>query len=160
MNIRVGQAIEYETKNSGIVRGVISKVCNEYLEFFEVKHVTSYTRCYDELGAVRETDANKVKLRDCPSPFVSLSKGQKGGVYALADIDNPLILTKEDYLKYHVKILDDGDIISERDMYAIFHHPWLDQQQKELRRQRRLSELDDKFGDIGSNMPTDEFQKE
>ena len=84
-----------------------------------------------------------------------MTHGEKGGVYALADIDNPIKLTKEQCEKYYVTVLDDGATISDRDMYEIFNHPWVDQKQKELninesiqKHNERVRDLDDKFGGI------------
>lgn len=136
--MKIGQAIEYKNEHSIVVRGVITNKHENYIEYFEVKSADRYTRCYDDVGAVRETDADKVRLKDCPTPFYRLCHGKKGGVYALADVNNPQILTKEQCEKYHVTVLDNGATISKRDMHEIFHHPWIDQlqKQKEIRSKR------------------------
>ena len=102
-----------------------------------MKSADRYTRCYDDVGAVRETDADKVRLKDCPTPFYRLCRGKKDGVYALADVNNPQILTKEQCEKYHVTVLDNGATISKRDMHEIFHHPWIDEMQKQKIMERR-----------------------
>ena len=90
--MKIGQAIEYKNEHSIVVRGVITNKHENYIEYFEVKSADIYTRCYDDVGAVRETDADKVRLKDCPTPFYRLCRGKKGGVYALADVNNPQIL--------------------------------------------------------------------
>lgn len=81
--MKIGQAIEYKNEHSLVVRGVITNKHENYIEYFEVKSADRYTRCYDDVGAVRETDADKVRLKDCPTPFYRLCRGKKGGVYAL-----------------------------------------------------------------------------
>lgn len=135
--MKIGQAIEYKNEHSLVVRGVITNKHENYIEYFEVKSADRYTRCYDDVGAVRETDADKVRLKDCPTPFYRLCRGKKGGVYALADVNNPQILTKEQCEKYHVTVLDNGATISKRDMHEIFHHPWIDEMQKQKIMERR-----------------------
>ena len=135
--MKIGQAIEYKNEHSIVVRGVITNKYENYIEYFEVKSADRYTRCYDDVGAVRETDADKVRLKDCPTPFYRLCRGKKGGVYALADVNNPQILTKEQCEKYHVTVLDNGATISKRDMHEIFHHPWIDEMQKQKIMERR-----------------------
>ena len=135
--MKIGQAIEYKNEHSIVVRGVITNKHENYIEYFEVKSADRYTRCYDDVGAVRETDADKVRLKDCPTPFYRLCRGKKGGVYALADVNNPQILTKEQCEKYHVTVLDNGATISKRDMHEIFHHPWIDEMQKQKIMERR-----------------------
>ena len=135
--MKIGQAIEYKNEHSIVVRGVITNKHENYTEYFEVKSADRYTRCYDDVGAVRETDADKVRLKDCPTPFYRLCRGKKGGVYALADVNNPQILTKEQCEKYHVTVLDNGATISKRDMHEIFHHPWIDEMQKQKIMERR-----------------------
>ena len=135
--MKIGQAIEYKNEHSLVVRGVIKNKHENYIEYFEVKSADRYTRCYDDVGAVRETDADKVRLKDCPTPFYRLCRGKKGGVYALADVNNPQILTKEQCEKYHVTVLDNGATISKRDMHEIFHHPWIDEMQKQKIMERR-----------------------
>lgn len=135
--MKIGQAIEYKNEHSIVVRGVITNKHENYIEYFEVKSADRYTRCYDDVGAVRETDADKVRLKDCPTPFYRLCRGKKGGVYALADVNNPQILTKEQCEKYHVTVLDNGATISKRDMHEMFHHPWIDEIQKQKIMERR-----------------------
>ena len=135
--MKIGQAIEYKNEHSIVVRGVITNKHENYIEYFEVKSADRYTRCYDDVGAVRETDADKVRLKDCPTPFYRLCRGKKGGVYALADVNNPQILTKEQCEKYHVTVLDNGATISKRDMPEMFHHPWIDEMQKQKIMERR-----------------------
>lgn len=135
--MKIGQAIEYKNEHSIVVRGVITNKHENYIEYFEVKSADRYTRCYDDVGAVRETDADKVRLKDCPTPFYRLCRGKKGGVYALANVNNPQILTKEQCEKYHVTVLDNGATISKRDMHEIFHHPWIDEMQKQKIMERR-----------------------
>lgn len=135
--MKIGQAIEYKNEHSIVVRGVITNKHENYIEYFEVKSADRYTRCYDDVGAVRETDADKVRLKDCPTPFYRLCRGKKGGVYALADVNNPQILTKEQCEKYHVTVLDNGATISKRDMHEIFHHPWIDEMHKQKIMERR-----------------------
>lgn len=135
--MKIGQAIEYKNEHSIVVRGVITNKHENYIEYFEVKSADRYTRCYDDVGAVRETDADKVRLKDCPTPFYRLCRGKKGGVYALADVNNPQILTKDQCEKYHVTVLDNGATISKRDMHEIFHHPWIDEMQKQKIMERR-----------------------
>lgn len=135
--MKIGQAIEYKNEHSIVVRGVITNKHENYIEYFEVKSADRYTRCYDDVGAVRETDADKVRLKDCPTPFYRLCRGKKGGVYALADVNNPQILTREQCEKYHVTVLDNGATISKRDMHEIFHHPWIDEMQKQKIMERR-----------------------
>ena len=56
---------------------------------------------------------------------------------ALADVNNPQILTKEQCEKYHVTVLDNGATISKRDMHELFHHPWIDEMQKQKIMERR-----------------------
>lgn len=56
---------------------------------------------------------------------------------ALADVNNPQILTNEQCKKYHVTVLDNGATISKRDMHEIFHHPWIDEMQKQKIMERR-----------------------
>lgn len=135
--MKIGQAIEYKNEHSIVVRGVITNKHENYIEYFEVKSADRYTRCYDDVGAVRETDADKVRLKDCPTPFYRLCRGKKGGVYALADVNNPQILTREQCEKYHVTVLDNGATISKRDMHEMFHHPWIDEMQKQKIMERR-----------------------
>ena len=150
--MKIGQAIEYKNEHSIVVRGVITNKYENYIEYFEVKSADRYTRCYDDVGAVRETDADKVRLKDCPTPFYRLCRGKKGGVYALADVNNPQILTKEQCEKYHVTVLDNGATISKRDMHEIFHHPWIDEMQKQKIMERRKG--------ININIICDDEEKE
>ena len=150
--MKIGQAIEYKNEHSIVVRGVITNKHENYIEYFEVKSADRYTRCYDDVGAVRETDADKVRLKDCPTPFYRLCRGKKGGVYALADVNNPQILTKEQCEKYHVTVLDNGATISKRDMHEMFHHPWIDEIQKQKIMERRKG--------ININIICDDEEKE
>lgn len=113
------------------------------------KQATEFTKCYDELGAKYPEDKDNVRLKDCPPPFMQLSRGADGGVYALADINNPIVFTKEQCIKYHVTVLDKGEKISDRDMNEIFNHPWDEQKQKQI--ELRRSQAMDKYGGIENN---------
>ncbi len=75
----------------------------------------------------------------------------------MADIDHPIIFTKEQCQQYHVFVLDHGKQISKKDMEQIFNHPWMDQMQKEKLRNRRNSivrDLENKF-DFGKTNEKD-----
>ncbi len=155
MNIEMGQAIMYKNERRGIGYGVIIHSTENSISFIEIDRITEFTKCYDELGARYPEDKDNVRLKDCPAPFKLLSRNIEGGVYALADVDNPIVFTKEQCEKYHVTVLDNGATISQRDMDEIFNHPWMDQKQKELKlnesiqkHNERIRDLDDKFGGI------------
>ncbi len=163
MSIEKGHVIHYKISEPYYEgNAVVIEVSDRNGTIFcvEVKQATEFTKCYDELGAKYPGDKDNVRLKDCPPPFMRLSRGVEGGVYALADIDNPIIFTKEQCEKYHVTILDRGEKISQRDMDEIFNHPWIDQKQKELkinesiqRRKERVRDLDDKYGGIVNDTP-------
>ena len=170
MNIEKGHVIHYKIcepyyEGNAVVIGVSDR--NDTIFCVEVKRATEFTKCYDELGARYPEDKDNVRLKDCPPPFKQLSRGIDGGVYALADINNPIRLTKEQCEKYHVMLLDGGATISDRDMHEIFNHPWMDQKQKELKRSEsiqkhneRIRDLDDKFGGIvNDTSEKDEIQR-
>lgn len=53
----------------------------------------------------------------------------------MADIDNPIVFTKEQCEKYQVTVIDKE--VSKRDMHEIFHHPWRDEMQKQKIMERR-----------------------
>lgn len=160
MSIKKGQAIQYEKVHGGEGYGIIISTTKDSISFVEAKRYDRYSKCYDDSGASYEKHKDNVRLKDCPAPFTELSNGDKGGVYVVADIDNPIKLTKEQCEKYHVTILDNGATISDRDMHEIFHHPWMDQKQKELKisesiqkHKERIRDLDDKFGGIQNDTP-------
>ena len=151
MGIEIGRAITYKNERRGVGYGVIIHSTENSISFVEVDRITEFTKCYDELGAKYPEDKDNVRLKDCPPPFKQLSRGVDGGVYALADINNPIIFTKEQCEKYHVTILDRGEKISKRDMDEIFYHPWDEQKQKQL--ELRRNQAVDKFGDIENDTP-------
>ena len=151
MGIEIGRAITYKNERRGVGYGVIIHSTENSISFVEVDRITEFTKCYDELGAKYPEDKDPVRLKDCPPPFKQLSRGVDGGVYALADINNPIIFTKEQCEKYHVTILDRGEKISKRDMDEIFYHPWDEQKQKQL--ELRRNQAVDKFGDIENDTP-------
>lgn len=132
------QAIEYETKWGGVMQGVIINATDKYVMFCEVKPVTKYTKCYDDMNADKDRDCDNVRLKDSPPPFRDISNGKKGGVYAVADIQHPYVMAKDDLRKCNGRVLDNGKMISVHDMHNILNHPWLDQKQKEMRHNKRL----------------------
>ncbi|MBU5446324.1 hypothetical protein [Blautia sp. MSJ-36] len=155
MNIEMGQAITYKNERRGIGYGVIIHSTENSISFVEIDRITEFTKCYDELGARYPEDKDNVRLKDCPPPFKQLSRGVDGGVYALADINNPIVFTKEQCIKYHVTVLDKGEKISDRDMNEIFNHPWDEQKQKQI--ELRRSQAVDKFGGIVNDTPDDSY---
>ena len=158
MNIEMGQAITYKNERRGIGYGVIIHSTENSISFVEIDRITEFTKCYDELGAKYPEDKDNVRLKDCPPPFMQLSRGVDGGVYALADINNPIIFTKEQCEKYHVTILDRGEKISKRDMDEIFNHPWDEQKQKQLEL-RRNQAVDEFGGIVNDTSEKDEIQR-
>lgn len=137
MNMKKGQVITYKNKRRGIGYGVIIHSTENSISFVEVDRATEFTKCYDEPGAKYPEDKDNVRLKDYSSLFKTLSNGREGGIYALADIDNPIVFTKEQCEKYQVTVIDKE--VSKRDMHEIFHHPWMDQLQKQktIRSKRR-----------------------
>lgn len=133
--MKKGQIITYKNKRRGIGYGVIIHSTENSISFVEVDHATEFTKCYDEPGAKYPEDKDNVRLKDYPSPFKTLSNGREGGIYALADIDNPIVFTKEQCEKYQVTVIDKE--VSKRDMHEIFHHPWIDEMQKQKIMERR-----------------------
>ena len=61
----------------------------------DVDYKDDLVRCYDEIGANYERDRNNVQLKHCPPPFTKVSRGVPGKVYAMADMENPVILQKK-----------------------------------------------------------------
>ena len=135
MNMKKGQVITYKNKRRGIGYGVIIRSTENSISFVEVDRATEFTKCYDEPGAKYPEDKDNVRLKDYPSPFKTLSNGREGGIYALADIDNPIVFTKEQCEKYQVTVIDKE--VSKRDMHEMFHHPWIDEMQKQKIMERR-----------------------
>ena len=54
-----------------------------------------------------------------------------GKVYAMADMENPVILQKSYLSAYSLQILERGTKVPNADMKKIFNHPWEDQLQKQ-----------------------------
>ena len=133
--MKKGQVITYKNKRRGIGYGVIIRSTENSISFVEVDRATEFTKCYDEPGAKYPEDKDNVRLKDYPSPFKTLSNGREGGIYALADIDNPIVFTKEQCEKYQVTVIDKE--VSKRDMHEMFHHPWIDEMQKQKIMERR-----------------------
>ena len=133
--MKKGQVITYKNKRRGIGYGVIIHSTENSISFVEVDRATEFTKCYDEPGAKYPEDKDNVRLKDYPSPFKTLSNGREGGIYALADIDNPIVFTKEQCEKYQVTVIDKE--VSKRDMHEMFHHPWIDEMQKQKIMERR-----------------------
>lgn len=153
MNIEVGQAIQYDKiRGLEVGYGVVVNVLDSYIEFVEVDVVNEFVKCYDDEGAIYPNDKDNVRLKDCPLPFLRLSGGQKGGVYALADMDNLCSLKKDDVIKLHVQVLDGGKCISECDMDEILHHPWPKQLEKQ-KTFRELPKVADQLDDDGMIIP-------
>ena len=131
----MGQVITYKNKRRGIGYGVIIRSTENSISFVEVDRATEFTKCYDEPGAKYPEDKDNVRLKDYPSPFKTLSNRREGAIYALADIDNPIVFTKEQCEKYQVTVIDKE--VSKRDMHEMFHHPWIDEMQKQKIMERR-----------------------
>ena len=133
--MKKGQVITYKNKRRGIGYGVIIRSTENSISFVEVDRATEFTKCYDEPGAKYPEDKDNVRLKDYPSPFKTLSNRREGAIYALADIDNPIVFTKEQCEKYQVTVIDKE--VSKRDMHEMFHHPWIDEMQKQKIMERR-----------------------
>ena len=97
----------------------------------DVDYKDDWVRCYDEVGANYERDRNNVQLKHCSPPFTKVSRGVPGKVYAMADMENPVILQKSYLSAYSLQILERGIKVPNADMKKIFDHPWEDQLQKQ-----------------------------
>lgn len=80
-------------KNMGVVwgyghfrlHGVITDVSSDAVTVMPVLSLDCDVKCYDEPGAVYDTDRDNVRLKDCPPPFSRLCAfSERGGCYALA----------------------------------------------------------------------------
>lgn len=130
MDLQVGQAVRYDY-------GVIVDVDEKSVGIVDVDYKDNFVRCYDEVGANYERDRNNVQLKHCPPPFTKVSRGVPGRVYAMADMENPVILQKSHLPAYSLQILERGRKVPNVDMKKIFDHPWEDQLQKQKTMHRR-----------------------
>lgn len=141
MDFQVGQAISYKYGSPSYrQQGVIIGVDDNAIDVVSVNRKNGIIKCYDEPGADYHRDRNHVRLRNCPPPFSSLTSNRPGMAYANADIENPVVLRKDNLAKYQVQILENGRKVPKADMDKIFDHPWEDQlqQQKTMPRRRGI----------------------
>lgn len=138
MDLQVGQAVRYDYGNPRYMHyGVIVEVDEKSVGIVDVDYKDNFVRCYDEVGANYERDRNNVQLKHCPPPFTKVSRGVPGRVYAMADMENPVILQKSHLPAYSLQILERGTKVPNADMKKIFDHPWEDQLQKQKTMRRR-----------------------
>ena len=140
MDFQVGQAISYKYGSPSYrQQGVIIGVDDNAIDVVSVNRKNGIIKCYDEPGADYYRDRNHVRLRNCPPPFSSLTSNRPGMAYANADIENLVVLHKDNLAEYQVQILEDGRKVPKADMDKIFDHPWIDemQKQKTMRNERR-----------------------
>mgnify|MGYP004516873975 CR=1 FL=1 len=138
MDLQVGQAVRYDYGNPRYMHyGVIVDVDEKSVGIVDVDYKDDLVRCYDEVGANYERDRNNVQLKHCPPPFTKVSRGVPGRVYAMADMENPVILQKSHLPAYSLQILERGTKVPNADMKKIFEHPWEDQLQKQKTMRRR-----------------------
>lgn len=138
MDFQVGQAISYKYGSPSYrQQGVIIGVDDNAIDVVSVNRKNGIIKCYDEPGADYYRDRNHVRLRNCPPPFSSLTSNRPGMAYANADIENPVVLRKDNLAEYQVQILEDGRKVPKADMDKIFDHPWEDQLQKQKTMHRR-----------------------
>lgn len=138
MDFQVGQAISYKYGSPSYrQQGVIIGVDDNTIDIVSVNRKNGIIKCYDEPGADYYRDRNHVRLRNCPPPFSSLTSNRPGMAYANADIENPVVLRKDNLAEYQVQILESGRKVPKADMDKIFDHPWEDQLQKQKTMHRR-----------------------
>lgn len=138
MDLQVGQAVRYDYGNPRYMHyGVIVDVDEKSVGIVDVDYKDNFVRCYDEVGANYERDRNNVQLKHCPPPFTKVSRGVPGRVYAMADMENPVILQKNQLPAYALQILERGTKVPNADMKKILEHPWEDQLQKQKTMRRR-----------------------
>lgn len=138
MDFQVGQAISYKYGSPSYrQQGVIIGVDDNTIDIVSVNRKNGIIKCYDEPGADYYRDRNHVRLRNCPPPFSSLTSNRPGMAYANADIENPVVLRKDNLAEYQVQILENGRKVPKADMDKIFDHPWEDQLQKQKTMRRR-----------------------
>lgn len=140
MDFQVGQAISYKYESPSYrQQGVIIGVNDNTIDVVSVNRKNGIIKCYDEPGVDYYRDRNHVRLRNCPPPFSNLTSNRPGMAYANADIENPVVLCKDNLAEYQVQILEDGRKVPKADMDKIFDHSWIDemQKQKTMRNERR-----------------------
>ena len=138
MDFQVGQAISYKYGSPSYrQQGVIIGVDDNTIDIVSVNRKNGIIKCYDEPGADYYRDRNHVRLRNCPPPFSSLTSNRPGMAYVNADIENPVVLRKDNLAEYQVQILENGRKVPKADMDKIFDHPWEEQLQKQKTMHRR-----------------------
>ena len=138
MDFQVGQAISYKYGSPSYrQQGVIIGVDDNAIDVVSVNRKNGIIKCYDEPGADYYRDRNHVRLRNCPPPFSSLTSNRPGMAYVNADIENPVVLRKDNLAEYQVQILENGRKVPKADMDKIFDHPWEEQLQKQKTIRRR-----------------------
>lgn len=110
------------------------------VDVIPVKYVTPFSLMYD--CSDRPVDQHNVLLRDCPPPFSNSSKSR---VFAVADIDNSIFVPFCDFNQYHALISDDYSVISDSDLFTVFHH---DKEQLESEFRRLYPKRELPFDDV------------
>ena len=161
MKIRSRQGITYRTPGNTVNQyAVVLNVNHDYIEVMPVFKADRYTKCYDEEGAVKERDADNVRLRSCPPPFKQLAGDDSKSAFVIATSDNKILFNRDDVAKYQVRVIDDGALISETDRNTIYHHPWFDQREKERINNDRYHRAYDRFSYLMDGVDDCESDKE
>lgn len=116
--------------------GVIMEANNDCIQYVQIRPIGRFTKCYNDVGAVKERDKDNVRLNDCPADFKFYAGHEKLGAYVYADMDNLGELTKEQCKFYDVNPMLDGDgnfLYVSKPMYKeIRSHPWQEQYEEEF----------------------------
>lgn len=126
-----GRGVFYKGCRDAAKIGVVINVFEHGIDIAPVATIEADTKCYNDVGAIKELHKDNVRLKDCPPPFSHLYKYAKDGLYCHADMDNLIHIKESEFESINLGIFDDGAVITEHMMEEIKNHQWQDQLQKQ-----------------------------
>lgn len=132
--------------------GVIMSDSENVLSIVEVDVLRYGDKYFDDADAVYDRDKDNVRIRDIP-PFMMLSiAAGDSGCCAFSNPDEWHHITYEDAEQYDMNIIDEGYLVSDRDMNLILHHPWPKQMELE-RKHDDAASIADLLSGTGISFP-------
>lgn len=160
----------FDSNTSAKTYGIVMSNDGTEMSVVRVRALRPYMKCYNDLGADRVRDKDRVALRDCPPPFVDVVNDTRSFCmddrlgYVIAVVDEKgegrLRFNEEDVRRFGISVIDDGEKVSESLMTEIREHPFPSQLELEKRRKKsnaRGAEADAVFGLAGTDSMGLEF---
>ena len=142
MDISAGQGVKRKVSKFADQYALIFEADENFVSYMDVvrcfENGARMTYAFDDTGASFSLHSDNVRLKDCPPPFSDFGWylnddiRRESNAIVVAGKQNTVTVPREVFESAGWEVIDNGELISNKDMNTVKEHPWPRQPEKEL----------------------------